>query len=51
MATNSMRPCELCDEVVTSGMRYSKRAVCFKCIDKVLEFAITAGMSYKGDTE
>mgnify|MGYP007072323611 CR=1 FL=1 len=51
MATDTMKPCELCCRVVTSGMRYSKRAACFKCIDKLLEFAITAGMSYKGDTE
>lgn len=46
-----MKPCELCGQVLTSGMRYSKRAACFKCIDKLLEFALTAGISYKGDPE
>lgn len=51
MATDTMKPCELCGRVVTSGIRYSKRATCFKCIDKLVEFAVTAGISYKGDTE
>ena len=51
MATDTMKPCELCGRVVTSGMRYSKRATCFKCFDKLVEFAVTAGISYKGDAE
>lgn len=42
-----MRPCELCNQVKTDGVRYSKRAACFTCIDKALEFVITAGMSFE----
>jgi len=39
-----MRKCELCGIKKTDGMRFAKRAACFQCIDKVLEFSITAGM-------
>lgn len=44
-----MKACELCDKVRLDGMRFSKRAACFSCIDKMLEFGITAGMSFKED--
>ena len=39
-----MRKCELCGTKKLNGMRFAKRAACFRCIDKVLEFCITAGM-------
>ena len=39
-----MRECELCGTKKLNGMRFAKRAACFQCIDKVLEFCITAGM-------
>jgi len=45
-----MRVCELCGKVST-GMRHAKRSVCFVCIDKVLEFAITAGMRFEEEEE
>jgi hypothetical protein len=44
-----MKPCELCGEVCVEGMRFAKHAACFICIDKVVEFAVTAGMSFKED--
>lgn len=45
-----MRKCELCDEVKLDGMKLGKRAACFSCIDKMLEFAVTAGMRFtEGD--
>ena len=44
-----MRPCELCNQTKTDGMRYATRVACLQCIDKALEFVITAGLSYKGD--
>jgi len=31
------RACEFC-LTVKSGMRYSRRAACFSCIDKALDF-------------
>ena len=39
-----MRECELCGIKKTDDMRFAKRVACFQCIDKVLEFCITAGM-------
>lgn len=33
------RVCEICSNF-TEGMRYSKRAACFSCIDKALDFFI-----------
>ena len=45
-----MKPCELCG-IIQQGMRYAKRATCFDCIDKVVEFAVTAGLSYKEGEE
>jgi hypothetical protein len=42
--------CELCGEVST-GMRHAKHTACFSCIDKVLEFAITAGMRFEEEEE
>lgn len=46
----SGRPCELCGwDKGGIAMRYSKRAVCFSCIDKMLEFAVTAGMRFDDD--
>jgi hypothetical protein len=39
-----MRSCELCGTMRTDNMRCAKRATCFQCIDRVIEFAITAGM-------
>lgn len=45
------RPCELCGwDKGGIAMRYNKRAVCLSCIDKVLEFAITAGMRFDNET-
>ena len=46
-----MRACELCGANKVHDMRFAKRASCFSCIDKVLEFAITAGMSFKEGSE
>jgi hypothetical protein len=44
------RLCELCGwDKGGIAMRYAKRAVCFSCIDKVLEFAVTAGMRFDTD--
>jgi hypothetical protein len=37
------KECELCGST-DSGMRHAKRVACFQCIDKMLEFSITAGM-------
>lgn len=31
-------------------MRYAKRAVCFTCLDKMIEFAVTAGMRFDDET-
>jgi len=45
-----MRVCELCGKVST-GMRHAKHTTCFVCIDKVLEFAITAGMRFEEEEE
>jgi hypothetical protein len=43
----SGRQCELCGyDKGSVAMRYAKRAVCFSCIDKVLDFAITSGMRF-----
>tara|TARA_Y100001938_G_scaffold150386_1_gene241083 strand:+ start:8028 stop:8183 length:156 start_codon:yes stop_codon:yes gene_type:complete len=45
-----MRECELCGIKKPHDMRFAKRAACSECIDKVLEFCITAGMKLgKGD--
>lgn len=45
-----MKACELCGKVKLDGMRFSKRNACFSCIDKMLEFGITAGMRFtEGD--
>ncbi len=45
-----MRECELCGVKKPHDMRFAKRAACSECIDKVLEFCITAGMKLgKGD--
>jgi hypothetical protein len=41
------KPCELCGQIRVDGMRFAKRAACLSCIDKMLEFGITAGMSFK----
>ena len=41
-----MRGCELCGTKTNSGIRHAKHSVCFGCIDKVLDFAITAGMMF-----
>ena len=41
-----MKECELCGSTTNSGMRHAKRVACFQCIDKVLEFSITAGMRF-----
>lgn len=41
------RACELCGKAGGTGMRYAKRAACNACIDKVLDFVITAGMELK----
>lgn len=46
-----MRACELCGSKKADDMRFAKRAACFSCIDKVLEFAITAGMRFKEGDE
>lgn len=43
-------PCELCG-TRESGKRHAKRVACTKCIDKVLEFAITAGMRFEEEEE
>ena len=34
-------------DVKADGMRFSKRAACFPCIDRLLEFAVTAGMFFE----
>lgn len=44
------KACELCGNKTDNGMRYAKRVACFRCIDKVLEFAITAGMRFEDDS-
>ena len=44
-----MKPCELCNQTKTDGMRYATRVACLQCIDKALEFVITAGLSFEGD--
>ena len=44
-----MKECELCGKK-GSGMRHAKRVACFECIDKVLEFAITAEMRFENET-
>jgi len=44
-----MKACELCGEVKLDGMRYAKRSACFSCIDKMIEFGVTAGMNFKED--
>lgn len=44
-----MKVCELCGKIKIDGMRYGKHAVCFRCVDKVIEFAITAGMRFDED--
>jgi hypothetical protein len=41
------RACELCGYAGNSGMRHTKRTACSSCIDKVIEFAITAGMRFE----
>jgi hypothetical protein len=46
-----MKTCELCGVFRPQGMRYAKHMVCFDCIDKTIEFAITAGLSYKEGSE
>ena len=33
-----------------NSIRYAKHVACFRCIDKVLEFAITAGMRFEDDS-
>ena len=43
--------CELCGTYSVAGLRYAKRTACFGCIDKVLEWAITAGMVFGGEEE
>lgn len=45
------KECELCGIKTNSGMRHSKYSVCFGCIDKVLDFAITAGMRFEEGSE
>ena len=30
--------CELCLEVMVSGLRHAKRSACFPCIDKAIDF-------------
>jgi hypothetical protein len=45
-----MRICELCGKVKVDGMKLSKRAVCFTCIDKMIEFAVTAGMRFEDES-
>lgn len=42
--------CELCGIETNNGMRHAKRSVCFECIDKVLEFAITSGMRFDDES-
>jgi|TARA_R100000482_G_C5127637_1_gene149723 hypothetical protein len=44
------RACELCGSKTDNGMRYAKHVACFRCIDKVVEFAITAGMRFEDDS-
>jgi hypothetical protein len=43
--------CELCGTYSVTDMRYSKRTACFKCIDKILEFAITSGMVFEDEQQ
>jgi hypothetical protein len=45
-----MKVCELCGSEKVNGIRYAKRVACFRCIDKVLEFAITAGMRFEDES-
>jgi len=46
----SGRPCELCGwDKGGIAMRYSKRAACLSCIDKLLEFAVTAEMRFDNE--
>lgn len=40
-------PCQLCGTFSTTGMRYAKVRACFVCIDKVLDFAVSAGMRFE----
>lgn len=42
--------CELCGyDKGGIAMRYQKRPVCHSCIDKLVEFALTAGMRFDND--
>jgi len=42
--------CELCDRKCLSGLKHSKHTVCHACIDKVIEFAITAEMRFENES-
>jgi len=41
------RACELCGYNGSNGMHHGKRTVCMVCRDKLLEFAVTAGMKFE----
>jgi len=42
-----MKLCQLCGTTSNSGMRHAKVVACFVCIDKVLDFAVSAGMQFE----
>ena len=43
-----MKACELCGKE-GGGVRHAKHTACFSCIDKMLEFAVTAGMRFDNE--
>lgn len=45
-----MRECELCGSKRVDNVRYARRVSCFKCVDKLLEFAVTAGMRFEDES-
>ncbi len=45
-----MRECELCGSKRIDNTRFAKHVSCFRCIDKILEFAVSAGMRFEDES-